>query len=512
MADAVCATCEPPWKRCSFVVVLSFFMVVLTTMSAVGLEVVSTGILLSAFALMSFYSACFLSTSAKKTTGRNEITRENVADPLIGGEKLVDRDEDEESNLAQVSVDDVGSAGGTKKDSPRFYFLDNLKSVLTALVVYHHATCSVSGGGWIYNIGNFNNDVRPILSWTLIVDQSYFMCLFFFMSGYFTSSSMRKKGRMDFLYDKFKRIGVPLTLWSFIFGPLVIMMVVGGFLERPPNYFPSPLQCWYLAWLLLLSCFYCFFYDEGRDKVPPRDIYPPTLLFMLGVAVTACFIVNTALMFLNVGTIFSMPISFGSLPFDVAAFFGGAILEHRKTLSNLAECLKNERVAFEANLAKIGAAVTIVGSFIAIEVTWYYDNGGILNPEDMSTTAIITTILLWSFFLSAGMVCMCYSAIVFSFELFNYKTAFTAMLARAAYAVYIIHPPIVCLVTYSWVQILASTGIYCEFPVKDGLSSATPMPTGLIFAGWIYCVCMSELITWPLAHYFRQLPLVKDYL
>jgi peptidoglycan/LPS O-acetylase OafA/YrhL len=205
-----------------------------------------------------------------------------------------------------------------------------------------------------------------------------------------------------------------------------------------------------------------------------------------------------------------MPITFGSLPFDVAAFFGGAILEHRRTLSNFAECLQNERVKTEVQVAKIGAVVTIVGSLIAIEVTYHYD-WGLLNMDAMSLAGKIITLLLWNFFLAGGMVCICYSAIVLSFERFNYKTPLTAMLARAAYAVYIIHPPVVCLMTYSWVGILASGAIHCDFPA-DGLTSPTPMPTGLIVAGWVYTVALSQLIVWPLAHYFRQLPVVRDYL
>ena len=66
---------------------------------------------------------------------------------------------------------------------------------------------------------------------------------------------MRKKGRMDFLYDKFKRIGVPLTLWSFIFGPLVIMMVVGASWRGSQLFslsFAVLVSCLALAELLLL--------------------------------------------------------------------------------------------------------------------------------------------------------------------------------------------------------------------------------------------------------------------
>ena len=208
-----------------------------------------------------------------------------------------------------------------------------------------------------------------------------------------------------------------------------------------------------------------------------------------------------------------LPVAWGSLPFDVAAFFLGATLEHRKTLSNMSECLNHPRTAFEAKIAKVGAVATIVIALIVINVIWYSLDGALLRSSSTRSQAESAVIIaLVSLFLSLGMVFICYSAIVWSFERLNYKTPFLDMLSGASYAVYIIHPYVVCLATYSWVGILASMGIDCEFPEDSGNSSATPFSTGLVFAGWLYCVVLSQLIVWPLAHFIRQLPVIRNYL
>ena len=41
------------------------------------------------------------------------------------------------------------------KKAARLYYLDNVKTVLTMIVVAHHTTCAYVGSGWYYELGNF---------------------------------------------------------------------------------------------------------------------------------------------------------------------------------------------------------------------------------------------------------------------------------------------------------------------------------------------------------------------
>ena len=91
---------------------------------------------------------------------------------------------------------------------------------------------------------------------------------------------------------------------------------------------------------------------------------------------------------------------------------------------------------------------------------------------------------------------MCYSAIVFSFELFNYKTAFTATLARAAYAVCILFTLLLC-------ALLRIHG--CKFwPARASIASSRlrmvsappqPCPQGSSLLAGSTVYALSELIT-----------------
>ncbi len=102
----------------------------------------------------------------------------------------------------------------------RLLFLDNIKVFLTAMVVLHHVTCFYVGSGWTINIAGYPNSFQPFGSTLLGLNQSYFMCLFFFMSGYFTPNSYDRKGSVTFLKDKFLRLGLPFFAYLFGFGPV----------------------------------------------------------------------------------------------------------------------------------------------------------------------------------------------------------------------------------------------------------------------------------------------------
>ena len=122
---------------------------------------------------------------------------------------------------SQVAVNSDLLIPTKKIKTKRLYYLDNLKSILTAIVVIHHVTMSFStNGGWYYNIANYHNIFQTPSLVFQIMDQSYFMCLFFFISGYFSPISCDRKGIKLFLSDKFKRLGVPFIAYQLILGTI----------------------------------------------------------------------------------------------------------------------------------------------------------------------------------------------------------------------------------------------------------------------------------------------------
>ena len=175
-------------------------------------------------------------------------------------------EQEEHDRRSQLSVNNVVESQELIKikKNKRVYYLDNIKSILTCIVVIHHISCAFSGNGWFYMIGEYYNPFIVFSTSTNSLNQSYFMCLFFFISGYFTPISYKKKGRYIFLKDKFKRLGIPLLVFLYILGPIndffnsyFFILNMDGNARNKYDYFPDPGPCWFLAWLLIFNTSYC---------------------------------------------------------------------------------------------------------------------------------------------------------------------------------------------------------------------------------------------------------------
>ncbi|NLD36678.1 MAG: acyltransferase [Desulfatiglans sp.] len=99
----------------------------------------------------------------------------------------------------------------------RLYFLDNLKVFLIILVILHHVgqAYGSTGGTWFYSYPGERVQIMGLFFW---FNASFFMGLFFFISGYLFPPSFDHHGARKFLINKLVRFGIPL-----LFGPLIML-------------------------------------------------------------------------------------------------------------------------------------------------------------------------------------------------------------------------------------------------------------------------------------------------
>ncbi|WP_426585311.1 acyltransferase family protein [Mucilaginibacter sp. R-33] len=108
----------------------------------------------------------------------------------------------------------------------KLFYIDNLKVALTVLVVLHHTFITYGApGGWYFTDKTTHTGAIIPMSLFVAVNQSFFMGLFFFISAYFTASSLQKKSAARFTADRLKRLGVPLVFYSFILSPVLSYIV-----------------------------------------------------------------------------------------------------------------------------------------------------------------------------------------------------------------------------------------------------------------------------------------------
>jgi len=118
----------------------------------------------------------------------------------------------------------MGQAGSSAH--PHQPGLDLLRGLCTLLVVLHHAAITYGAiGGWYYRevATSPRLDVQ-LLVFFCTVNQAWFMGLFFLLAGYFTPPALARKGVADFVRGRLLRLGVPLLVYGTLIGPATIAL------------------------------------------------------------------------------------------------------------------------------------------------------------------------------------------------------------------------------------------------------------------------------------------------
>ena len=120
----------------------------------------------------------------------------------------------------------MSSAISTSDSSHKLVYIDNIKIILTILVILHHTVITYGGSGgwyWVQKTSCF----AALVPMTMFVsiNQSFFMGFFFLLAAYFTESSYLKKGTARFITDRLVRLGIPLLFYSFVLSPILSYLV-----------------------------------------------------------------------------------------------------------------------------------------------------------------------------------------------------------------------------------------------------------------------------------------------
>jgi hypothetical protein len=138
-------------------------------------------------------------------------------------------------SLPPVYADASAAAANRQGGGARSSYLDVIKVFLTCCVVLHHAVGAFNGSGLGLSVGVYRSTFQAFAVPFLSLQQSYFMCLFFFISALFVPTSLARKGTRAFLADKAKRLVLPFALFFFVLFPLLIGGLGAGVISKQVN-------------------------------------------------------------------------------------------------------------------------------------------------------------------------------------------------------------------------------------------------------------------------------------
>jgi len=383
-------------------------------------------------------------------------------------------------------------------EKPHLYFIDNLRILLIALVAMMHLSITYGGvGSWYYrNVPEGSMSIP--LTWHNGTVQAFSMGLFFLISGYFTPGSYDRKGPRRFFKDRLLRLGIPILCYDFVIGPLMAyplmqasaleqgstLQFVGSYPEFLSIYYSKfhvgtgPL--WFVEALLIFAGFYvlwrlfaktlaCPVQDGG--KVPSNL---KIALFALALSAVT-FIVR---IWLPIGWSFEpLNFQFPFFPQYICLFIVGIKAYRRNWLVRIPDAMGKLWVCIALFLILIlFPALFVLGGALHGNVSafmggFHWQCFGYAAWEQCTSVAVIIALL----FLSR--------------KWFNQQAGAGKAMSASVYTAYIIHAPVVVLVT------LAMRNISLHPLLKFALAVLIAVP--LCFA---------------LGNFIRQLPLARRIL
>src|SRR5208282_3535499 len=144
--------------------------------------------------------------------------------------------------------------------------IDALRASVILLVVFHHAAITYGAeGGWFYKeIAPSSAPSSFILMLFCSYNQAFFMGLFFLIAGSLTPGAIARHGAQEFLRERLLRLGAPLLVFILALGPITVALAetvkgypffaVLGWLASHAVIIPGPM--WFVEALLIFSAAY----------------------------------------------------------------------------------------------------------------------------------------------------------------------------------------------------------------------------------------------------------------
>ncbi|MFX1593697.1 MAG: acyltransferase family protein [Promethearchaeota archaeon] len=337
---------------------------------------------------------------------------------------------------------------------PRLLFLDNLKVLFSILVIFQHARVTYGGTGWWYYIESVPVDTFSVIFFTTLSSigglfQASLMGLFFLLGGYFTPNSYDRKGIRSFWKERILRLGIPLLLYVVIINPIMVYSLnafgiypwplpgtVLGFLT-----FWGPM--WFLTVLLLFTAVYTLWrqitkFDVLQRRIP-KEFSIPNYGYLLLLAIILGFITFLLRLVTPIDqNLLGLPFSFIIL---YLMMFGVGVIAVR--YGWIEKMTKNHVKVW---IIVIAAAFILFFLYSILFVGLESDLSVFLGGFNLSA-------LLFALVESVICMGMIFVLIKIFYAKFNKQGKILQNLSSSAYYIYLIHAPVLVLVSLGFALI-----------------------------------------------------------
>jgi glucans biosynthesis protein C len=328
----------------------------------------------------------------------------------------------------------------------RLGYVDAMRILMTVLVIMVHAAVTYGSlGGWFYQDPVQDETTAILLTLFAMICQSFFMGLFFFISGYFTPGSVDRKGLLAFGKDRLVRLGIPLVVFIFFLSKIPIYLGEVGsgpigslpFFQFARDFFWVAIDAgptWFLSVLLVFAAGYALWRLASArlaGLASDRWLPVPGKLVLLGFGLAMALIMFVVCQF---NPLISAPRLLGAIVFLVSfmpqyilMFVAGLLAYRNDWLSRLPA----DSLRFWGWLA---AGLTV---FLPI---FTFLSGAVDGNPDVLFTGLTWQCLIMNLWI--GLACVTYSLTIILWLRQRKFTTSRLVVAGGAntFTVYLIHP------------------------------------------------------------------------
>lgn len=325
--------------------------------------------------------------------------------------------------------------------SNRLAFFDNLRIVLVAMVITHHAGQAYGPTGMDWPIRE--QTVARILDPFFMVNRSFGIGLLFMIAGFFVAMSCARSGPAALARSRLQRLGLPLLGFSLLMIPLQVFVfgpALNGSLGAP---WPiSVLHLWFVQHLLIYSLGYALWCRLRPAAVQPvaHPLDPPAagtvIVFAAGMAL-ATAIVRTWFDIDEWVNLFGyISIAPADLARDLSLFVAGTVAYRHNWVA---------RFPAAAGRRWLAAGLALAG-------VWYVYRLWLTDVLVLSDTVWGLLLPLWEALLACS---MCIGLTVLFRDRLAASNALLDELGKSSYAAYMVHLFIVIFVQALLLGLLA---------------------------------------------------------
>ncbi|MCC8408644.1 acyltransferase [Mucilaginibacter sp. UR6-1] len=325
-------------------------------------------------------------------------------------------------------------------DAPKskLSYINNVKVLLTGLVIIHHVLVTYGApGGWYYSEKTSLAGALIPMTIVVAINQSFFMGYFFFLSALFVPSSYNKKGAGRFITDRLLRLGIPLMFYSFVLSPFMNYLVYyyagehhisfGQYLSGYDDWVSFGVM-WFVVALLLFTICYAVIRLVSKSAITIRINLPSNkriLLFATGVGVIS-FAVR---IIFPVGWVLK-PLGFqlGHFTQYIALFTLGIIASNNNWLGQISQEQARRMRRIAISIGGLGLlSIYAIKVIFNVPIEWF--SGGFNYIS-----------LLYSVWEQLTGFAICVAVTGIAKYRWDNRSAMLGNLLRAAFATYIFHP------------------------------------------------------------------------